>query len=82
MNGHNEDDAPESASRPRTGRGEMQGSDSMNAMAWHRNDVYRCLNSLCECEVVLVQLPRPGAGRGAWPACCYCGTPMQKVGDV
>lgn len=47
-----------------------------------RDDVYRCLNSQCECEVVLVQMPRPGAGRSTWPACCYCGTPMQKVADA
>ena len=47
-----------------------------------REDVYRCLNSQCECEVVLVRMPRPGAGRSPLPACCYCGTPMQKIGDA
>jgi len=45
-------------------------------------DVYRRLNAPCECEVVVVQMPRPGAGQGALPACCYCGTPMQKVSDA
>lgn len=54
----------------------------MNPTAWHRNDVYRCLNAQCECELVLVQMPRPGLERSALPACCYCGTPMQKVGDA
>lgn len=45
-------------------------------------DVYRCLNTRCECEILLVQMPRPGAGTSTWPACCYCGLPMQKVGAL
>ena len=54
----------------------------MTSTEWRRDDVYRCLNAQCECEVVLVQMPRPGAARSTWPACCYCGTPMQKVADL
>lgn len=54
----------------------------MNSTAWRRDDVYRCLNSRCECEVAFVRRPRPGAERSVWPACCYCGTPMEKIGDL
>jgi len=50
-------------------------------MTSSKGDVYRCLNPQCECEVVLVQMPRPGAGHSTVPACCYCGTPMQRVRD-
>ena len=42
-------------------------------------DVYRCMNVLCECELLVVQMPRPGLERSALPACCYCGTPMARI---
>jgi hypothetical protein len=45
-------------------------------------DKYRCMNVQCECEIALVQMPRPGSGRSTLPACCYCGTPMQRIADL
>jgi hypothetical protein len=49
----------------------------MNIASWREGEVYRCLNSQCECELIITQLPRPGRNPVSLPSCCACGAPMQ-----
>ena len=49
----------------------------MSAVHWREGEVYRCVNSKCECELVIKQLPRLNKHPMSLPSCCACGAPMQ-----
>jgi hypothetical protein len=54
----------------------------MRAVLWRAGELYRCLNSRCECEIIIAQLPRTGRTLESLPTCCSCGTPMQRVSEL
>jgi len=48
-------------------------------MAWKKDDVYRCPDDSCDCEVTVTKVGDPGKCGDNPPDCC-CGKPMKKVG--
>lgn len=50
---------------------------NMKTADWRQGEAYRCLNSQCECELVITHLPRPGRDPISLPSCCACGAPME-----